>query len=329
MPGHDIILIGASAGGVQALSSVISGLPRDIPAAIFVVLHIAPYGRSAMPAILSRAGVLPATHAGDGEHIEAGHVYVAPADHHLMVEPGRVRLSRAPTENGQRPSVDVLFRSAAQAYGSRCVGVVLTGNLDDGTVGLAVIKRYGGISIVQNPDEADYSSMPRSALQHVNVDHICSLTAIPELLLRLAREPLQEPSEPLPEAEAMKTELEHGNDPEESGVPSDLTCPDCGGSLRESLVESVIHFRCRTGHAYSPETLLVKQEDVVDSAIWAAVRALQENAELARRMDRRLQQAGTPAAKMAHERYMRRVQEAEHHAEVLRRLLMQDKTRVG
>jgi two-component system chemotaxis response regulator CheB len=328
MPGHDIILIGASAGGVQALSRVIGGLPGDLPAAVFVVLHISPYGRSAMPAILSRVGILPATHAGDGESIKAGHIYVASADHHLMVEPGRVRLSRAPTENGQRPSVDVLFRSAAQAYGPRCIGVVLTGNLDDGTVGLAVVKKYGGIAVVQDPDEADYPSMPRSALHNVEVDHVSLLAGIPPLLVKLAREPAIEVS-PLPEVDSMKKELEHGKDPEEAGVPSDLTCPECGGSLRESrIMEGVIHFRCRTGHAYSPETLLVKQADVVDAAIWAAVRALHENAELARRMDRRLQQTGM-AAKLAHERYERRAQEAERHAEVLRRLLMEDKTRVG
>lgn len=326
MPGHDILLIGASAGGVQALSTVVGGLPRDLPAAVFVVLHIAPYGRSAMPSILSRAGVLPATHAEDGEPIEPGRVYVAPADHHLMLEPGRVRLSRAPTENGQRPSVDVLFRSAAQAYGPRCIGVVLTGNLDDGTIGLAVVKKYGGLAVAEDPEDADYPSMPRSAIQNVAVDHVSPLAGLAPLLVELVREPVAEAS-PLPEVEDMKTELEHGNDPEEKGVPSDLTCPDCGGSLRESRVDGVIHFRCRTGHAYSPETLLVKQADVVDAAIWAAVRALQENAELARRMDRRLQQTGL-SARIAHERYERRAQEAEHHAEVLRRLLMEDKTRV-
>jgi two-component system chemotaxis response regulator CheB len=327
MPGHDIILIGASAGGVQALSTVVCGLPHDLPAAVLIVLHIAPYGRSAMPAILARAGVLPAAHAGDGDPIEPGHVYVAPADHHLMVEPGRVRISRAPTENGQRPSVDVLFRSAAQAYGPRCIGVVLTGNLDDGTVGLAVVKKYGGVAIVQDPEEADYPSMPRSAIQNVEVDRVLPLAGIAPLLVELAHEPAMVTS-PLPEAEHMKTELEHGNDPEEKGVPSDLTCPDCGGSLRESRIDGVIHFRCRTGHAYSPETLLVKQSDVVDAAIWAAVRALQENADLARRMERRLQQTGM-AAKMAHERYERRAQEAERHAEVLRRLLVEDKSRTG
>jgi two-component system chemotaxis response regulator CheB len=190
MPGRDILLIGASAGGVQALSAVVGALPRDLPAAVFVVLHIAPYGRSAMPMILSRAGVLPATHAEDGEPIEPGRVYVAPADHHLMLEPGRVRLSRAPTENGQRPSVDVLFRSAAQAYGPRCVGVVLTGNLDDGTIGLAVVKKYGGIAVVQDPEEADYPSMPRSALHNVEVDYVSPLAGIAPLLVELARNPV-------------------------------------------------------------------------------------------------------------------------------------------
>jgi two-component system chemotaxis response regulator CheB len=168
--------------------------------------------------------------------------------------------------------------------------------------------------------------MPRSALQNVEVDHVSPLAGIAPLLVELAREPVTT-TDPLPEVDSMSTELEHGNDPEEKGVPSDLTCPECGGSLRESRVEGVIHFRCRTGHAYSPETLLVKQSDVVDAAIWAAVRALQENADLARRMDRRLRQTGLLAQK-AHERYERRAQEAERHAEVLRRLLMEDKTRV-
>ena len=207
MPGHDIILIGASAGGVQALSAVVGGLPKELPAAVFVVLHIAPYGRSAMPAILARAGALPATQAEDGEPIEPGRVYVAPADHHLMLEPGLVRLSRAPAENGQRPSVDVLFRSAAQTYGPRCIGVVLTGNLGDGAAGLAEVKKHGGLAVVQDPDEADYPSMPRSALHNVEVDHVSPLAGIAPLLVELARDPVMATS-PLPEVDSMKTELE-------------------------------------------------------------------------------------------------------------------------
>ncbi len=194
MPNRDILVIGASAGGVQAISLVVEGLPADLKAAVFVVTHIAPHGSSAMPAILSRAGRLPAVHPRDGERIEGGRIYVAPPDHHLVIEDGRVRLSRAPTENGHRPAVDVLFRTASHNHGSRVVGVVLTGNLDDGTAGLAAIKRRGGIAVVQDPAEADYPSMPRSAIENVEIDHVLPLAEIGPLLGRLALEPAPEPS---------------------------------------------------------------------------------------------------------------------------------------
>ncbi|HVG06792.1 MAG TPA: chemotaxis protein CheB [Thermoanaerobaculia bacterium] len=328
MAHRDIILIGASAGGVQALTEVVGGLPCDLPAAVFIVLHISPYGRSAMPLILTRAGNLPAVHATDGQPIQMGHVYVAPPDHHLMLQDGFIRLSRAPTENAQRPSVDVLFRTAAQAYGRRTVAVVLTGNLDDGTAGLAVVKRYGGTAVVQEPEDADYPSMPQSAIANVDIDYVMPLEGLPELLVELIREPLEEPEPMEPEDGDVKEELEHGVDVEEAGVPSDLTCPDCGGSLRESRVEEVVHFRCRTGHAYSPETLLAKQDDVVETALWAAVRSLLENAALARRMERRLSQGPRPNLATG-QRYERRAQEAERHAEVLRRILVEDKVKAS
>ncbi len=277
-----------------------------------------------MPVILSRAGNLPAVHATDGEPVQMGRVYVAPPDHHLVLQDGLVRLSRAPTENAQRPAVDVLFRTAAQVYGRRVVAVVLTGNLDDGTAGLAVVKRHGGTAVVQEPEEAEYPSMPQSAIANVEVDHVLPLAGIAPLLVELIREPLEEPEPMEPEVGDMKEELEHGQDREEQGVASDLTCPECGGSLRESRVEEVVHFRCRTGHAYSPETLLVKQDDVVEAALWAAVRSLLENAALARRMERRLGQ-GSRLGSSAEQRYERRAEEAERHAEVLRRMLIEDK----
>ena len=327
MAHRDIVLIGASAGGVQALVQLVGGLPSDFPAAVFIVLHVSPYGRSAMPIILSRAGGLPASHAVDGEPVEMGHVYVAPPDHHLVLQDGLVRLSRAPTENAQRPAIDVLFRTAAQAYGRRAIAVVLTGNLDDGTAGLAVVKRHGGTAVVQDPQDADYSSMPQSAIANVEVDYVLPLAGVAPLLAELIREPLvEEPAET--EDRDMKEELERGQDHEEQGVPSDLTCPECGGSLRESRVETVVHFRCRTGHAYSPETLLAKQDDVVEAALWAAVRSLQENAALARRMERRLSQTSR-LGPGAEQRYERRAEEAERHAEVLRRILVQDKAKAG
>lgn len=319
-----VILLGASAGGVNALQQVVKGLPADLPAAIFVVLHISPYGRSAMPAILSRAGTLPALHPQDDEPVQEGRIYVAPPDHHLVLEDSKVRLSHGPSENAQRPAVDVLFRTAAQSYGRRAIAVVLTGNLDDGTAGLAIVKRHGGIAIVQDPADADYPSMPSSAIYNVDVDHVVPLADIPRLLVDLCNQPMVDPDPgPGSEARDMKEEVDLGDDPEARGVPSDLTCPACGGSLRESRVESVVHFRCRTGHAYSPESLLAKQTDVIEEALWAALRSLEENAALARRMERRMRQLrqNGPGAE---ERYGRRAQEAEQHAEVLRRMLTKD-----
>ncbi len=329
MSGRNVIVLGASAGGVHALSEVVGALPAHLPASVFVVLHIAPHGQSAMPAILTRAGCLPAKHPRDGEPVQHGHIYVAPPDQHILLQDGVIRLSRAPTENGQRPAVDVLFRSAALTYGRRVVAVVLTGNLDDGTIGLAVVKKYGGVAVVQDPEQADYPSMPLSATQHVAVDHVLPLCDIAPLLVELASQPLPEEAGPLNlEGRDMKEELERGIDKEDEGIPADLSCPDCGGGLRESLVNGVVHFRCRTGHAYGQETLLAKQSDVIEGALWAAVRALQENAALARRMERRMRQSGKVGV-MIEERYQRRAQEAERHAEVLRKLLMQDEVKTG
>ncbi|MFP5286516.1 MAG: chemotaxis protein CheB, partial [Thermoanaerobaculia bacterium] len=295
-----------------------------LPVAVFVVLHVSPYGRSAMPAILTRAGVLPAEHPRDGEPVQEGRIYVAPPDHHLILEDGRVRVSHGPSENAQRPAVDVLFRTAAQSYGRRAIAVVLTGNLDDGTAGLAIVKRHGGIAVVQDPADADYPSMPSSAIYNVDVDHVVPLADIPGLLVELCSQPVVDPEPPPdPEARDMREEVDLGDDPEAQGVPSDLTCPACGGSLREARVDSVVHFRCRTGHAYSPESLLAKQTDVIEEALWAAMRSLEENAALARRMERRMRQLrqNGPGAE---ERYGRRAQEAEQHAEVLRKILTKD-----
>ena len=325
--GRDIIVIGASAGGVQALGQLVESLPPGLPAAVFVVLHVAPHGHSALPAILARWSCLPVSQASDTEPIEPGRIYVAPPDRHLTIEDSRVYLTRNATENGYRPAVDVLFRTAAKACGTRVVGVVLTGNLDDGTEGLAAIKRCGGVTVVQDPDDADYPGMPESAIANVEVDHVLPLADIGSLLDRLAREP--RPAQPVdcgprveeePDAMGVSQSEESGDTGSATGEPSGLSCPDCGGSLFEKPGEQPVHFRCRTGHAYSPESLVAKQSDTVEAALWAALRALEENAAFSRRMEKRTRTQGNPSTG---QRYRERASDAEKHAKVLRGILQE------
>jgi two-component system chemotaxis response regulator CheB len=189
--GRDIIVIGASAGGVEALRTLVRGLPRDLPAAVFIVLHVPPEGTSVLPALLSKVGPLAARHppSEGGAPIERGGIYVAPPDRHMVLEKDRVRVVLSSPEHHHRPAVDPLFRSAARHHGPHVIGVVLTGALDDGTAGLAVVKSEGGVTVVQDPDEALFASMPRSALQHVEVDHCVPVAEIPGLLARLAARP--------------------------------------------------------------------------------------------------------------------------------------------
>lgn len=187
MSGYDIVVIGASAGGVEALMELVGGLPSDLPAAVFIALHVSPNKPSALPSILSRVGPLPASHAKDGEAIERGHIYVAPPGHHLLVESDLLRLSLGPMENFSRPAADPLFRSAALAHGSRVVGVILSGLLDDGTQGLIEINKQGGIGIAQEPADAHFASMPRSAIARDHVKYVLEPASIATVLAELAR----------------------------------------------------------------------------------------------------------------------------------------------
>jgi two-component system chemotaxis response regulator CheB len=332
MPGHDIIVIGASAGGVEALLTIARGFPRDLPAAVFVVLHVSPHSRSVLPNILTRGGVLSAHHPRSGEPIENGRIYVAPPDYHLLIERGRVRVVRGPQENGSRPAVDPLFRTAAVSYGKRVVGVVLTGNLDDGTAGLAAIERAGGITIVQDPQEAIYSGMPASAIENVAVDHMLRLSEIAPQLVRLAHEPVEEAMASNPgknckvdqmkteaRIDAMQPEAIHSDD--RPGVPSIFACPDCHGTLFEIDDGKLARFRCRVGHAYSPESLLAAQANAVEEALWTALRALEEKVALTRRLLDRLTERGHGASAAA---FQKQMEETEKQAEVLRRVLLQD-----
>ncbi len=289
MARRDIVVVGASAGGVEALMDLVRGLPADLPAAVFVVLHIPPQSTSVLPQILDRAGPLPARHAVDGAPIIRGQILVAPPDHHLLVEQGHIRLSRGPRENRTRPAVDPLFRSAARTYGPRVLGVVLSGALDDGTSGLAAIKARGGVAIVQDPAEAIFPSMAQSAIDHVAVDHILFTSQIGPLLAGLAREDVVEEGAPAVSRE-LDLEVEaaaadgavlgrHGH----PGIPSSMACPECGGSLWELGDGGLLRFRCRVGHAFSSGSLLAEQAEQLEGALWAALWNLDEQANLNRR----------------------------------------------
>ncbi|GEJ55488.1 chemotaxis protein CheB [Anaeromyxobacter diazotrophicus] len=274
---HDIVVVGASAGGVEALSTLVSQLPRDLPAAVFVVQHLAPAFPSALPELLSRRGGPRAVHPVHGEEIVPGRIYVAPPDNHLLVRPGYVHVVRGPKENGHRPSVDALFRSASAAYGPRVVGVVLTGHLDCGTAGLLSVKARGGIAVVQDPDDAAAPEMPASAIQYVAVDHVARLPELPSLLERLVAEPVTS-SRPARQPVALG-ELEG----EEPGLPAEIVCPQCQGSLTLGEVGGFQVFRCHVGHAFSFESLAIEQSEEVERALWAAVRSLEESAAITRR----------------------------------------------
>lgn len=301
MPGHDIIVIGASAGGVEALTHLVRGLPPQLPAAIFVVLHIPAQSTSVLPQIVNRAiakqhkgtSSLKAIHPKDNEAIQNGRIYIAPPDHHLLVKDGYIRLAKGPKENGHRPAVDPLFRTAARTYKQRVVGIVLSGTLDDGTAGLAAVKQCGGLAIVQDPDEALYSGMPRSAIENVEVDYILGVSEITRLLVELAHKPVKQEginavSNDM-EMEADMAELEVGamNNPNRPGEPSPYGCPDCGGVLWEIGEGKLLRFRCRTGHAYSTGTLIASQSEALEEALWNALRALEEKAALALRLGTR------------------------------------------
>lgn len=326
MPGRDIHVIGASAGGVEALAQLAQGLPADLPAALFVVLHLPPHGLSVLPQILSRSGPLPAAHAHDGEPIRHGRIYVAPPDYHLLLHHGAVRVVRGPRENGHRPAVDPLFRTAAKVYGARVVGVVLSGALDDGTAGLAAVRQRGGVAVVQDPDDARYDSMPRSALENVGADHCLALADVAPTLVRLSGEVVEEalpPADPDLKAEADIAELDPAalNASEHPGEPSAFACPDCGGVLWELQDGDLLRFRCRVGHAWTAGTLVGRQSDAVEDALWTALRALEEKAAMARRLAGRARKRD--AAGRASAYFERQAAEVLEQAGLLRRTLLQ------
>jgi two-component system, chemotaxis family, protein-glutamate methylesterase/glutaminase len=291
MPARDIIVIGASAGGLEALQRLIGGLPASLPAAVLVVLHRAPEQDSYLPLILRRAGHLPAADAWDGEGIQKGRIYVAPPDRHLLIEDGALRLVRGPKENHTRPAIDPLFRSASREFGPRVVGVILSGTLYDGTAGLFDVKRRGGVAVVQDPHEALFPGMPESAIGNVEVDHVLPAAEIARLLARLA-EGSGEQNEVEP---AMSSELDQLNEVitrnqdeqvrgERRGGASTFTCPDCSGTLWQANLGALVQFRCHVGHVYSAEGLAQEENEQLERSLWTAVRVFADKALLMRQL---------------------------------------------
>jgi two-component system chemotaxis response regulator CheB len=310
--GHDIIVIGASAGGVQALRRVVAGLEGDLPAAVFVVVHTSPTSKSFLPRVLGRSGPMPCGPARDGEPIRRGRIYVAPPDRHLLVMKKQVRLTQGPRENLNRPAVDPLFRTAARHHGPRVVGVVLTGTLGDGSAGLAAVKARGGVAIVQDPSEALFPDMPLNALREVRVDHCLGLEAISAMLKRLARRPVARRPR-VPKA------LQPGSDPRRNGTAAGLSCPECMGPIWVSDTNGVPLFQCQVGHAFNISNFESGQKELVERALWTAVSALQDKAALARRLEERMTLGGLCALAGEHRR---KAAQALRDADVIRDVLL-------
>lgn len=324
MANRDLIVIGASAGGIEALRQICAELPNDLNAAVLIVVHTS--SQSVLPELLSRSGPLRAKHAHDGERISRGQIYVAPPNLHMIVEDGVLRTVRGPRENRRRPAIDPTFRSAALQYNRRVIGVVLTGMLDDGTSGLMVIRARGGATVVQEPRTALFSSMPKSALQRVPDATVAELQDIPSLLVRLVSEEVEElkgrtSQDNVAEFETKMSELDMSEVANEgrAGTPSGFACPECGGVLWENGQSGFLRFRCRVGHSYTAAHLRAEQRQAVETALWSALRALEESASLYRRMAARAQdwnQNGSSAV------YGERAESADASARTLREFLV-------
>jgi two-component system, chemotaxis family, protein-glutamate methylesterase/glutaminase len=288
MANRDLLAIGASAGGLEALRFLLGRFPADFQAAVLVTLHLSSHYRSELDIILSRAGPLPAVFATDGQALEKSRIYIAPPRHHLLVDGGQLSVGVGPRENHARPAIDPMLRSTAACCGHRAIGAVLTGTLYDGASGLWALKQCGGITAVQDPSDAAYPEMPATAISRVNPDHVVRLADLPDLLQALVIEPAGKPM-PLPECIQYEIEVArngHGSmgDIDRIGQRSILACPDCGGVVWELEEGDGIRYRCHTGHAYSADLMNVALDESLRKALGTALRTLQERGALAQRL---------------------------------------------
>lgn len=322
---RDLIVIGGSAGALEALRDLISRLPADLPAAILVVIHIPDEFPSYLAPILERAGALPAIEVRNRIRLKNGTIYVASPDRHLLVSDGCLEASRGPRENRHRPAIDPLFRTAARAYGPRVIGVILSGNLDDGSSGLMAVKMRGGPTIVQDGEEALCPEMPMRARKYADADHELPVAEIAKLLVEATSE---SQAIELPEGDvamagggkgADKANLETDANKNKQGKPSAFACPECSGVLWELKEGELLRFRCRVGHAYTADTLGTAMSESLEEALWASMRALQEKAALMRRI------AGRSAEKQANE-YEAEASGYEKHVETIRQMLVENQS---
>jgi two-component system chemotaxis response regulator CheB len=318
-----IVVIGASAGGQEAICKLIAQLPGNLNAAIFIVMHISRHGlENFLVQRLQKCTVLPCSSAVDGQSIERGHIYIGPPDHHLIVTSGFMHLRKGPQENRWRPSIDVLFRSAAVYYNSRAIGIILTGLLYDGTSGMQAIKSSGGTCIVQDPREADYPDMPQSVLENTMVDYILPVTriseAIEEIITGKTISGIEVPESIKAEAALIERSVTNIEDTDNLGNHTVYTCPDCGGSLWEIKEGEQTRYRCHIGHAYSEKDLLKKKFESINDTLWVALRMMEERKNLLNKISRQDQ---TKNLHMLAKLHTERARELEVHINNLKELL--------
>jgi two-component system chemotaxis response regulator CheB len=317
MAHRDIVVLGASAGGVDVLAQVLAdAAPAD--ATFAVVVHMASNARTALPAILRRSTGLECRLAQDGDPLIPGEVLIAPPDRHLVLGRGRARVVNAPRENRARPAIDPLFRTAALAYGPRVIAVALSGVLDDGTAGAAAVRRRGGLVVVQDPEDALFSDIPRNIIDHVGADHVAPSSEIGALIARLSTEEVEDDMPVGEDEDPAVSGQEELLRKAQNGEITHFTCPECSGTLWEVDEDGILRYRCRVGHVYSLEALRVAQGESVESALWIAMRALEEQAGLIRRAAERSRGFNTPRIAARHEG---RAEEVEAQARVIRDLL--------
>jgi two-component system chemotaxis response regulator CheB len=318
---RDIVVVGASAGGVESLIAFVGALDSDLPATILVVLHVPASGANALPRILERVGKMPVDVAAPRQQLQPGRILIAPPDRHLVVVGNQLRTSHGPRENGHRPAVDVLFRSAARACGPRVIAVILSGSLDDGTAGAIAVRERGGLVLAQDPAEAAYPGMPQSVIEHVEVAETASAGQLGAVVNRLCRTAVQLTEKDVVRA-SFEAELSGTLDipplAEERGQPAGFGCPECHGTLFKIEERGLLRFRCRLGHAWSWHALLLEQGQALENALWMALRTLEEKAALNIQLSERATERGSV---LSSDRFTEQAQEATRSAALVRRLL--------